>query len=90
MNDTARTLHGTVVDTAGRAVAGARVHLVAAPGPVPDIAALTGADGRFTLAAERPGRYEIACDADARGSARATVEVGAGGGPGGLRLVLAR
>ena len=34
----ARTISGTVVDAAGRPVAQARVHVVKAPGPTPDVA----------------------------------------------------
>ena len=60
-------------------MAQARVHAVKAPGPMPDIAALTGRDGRFTIAAPLPGGYEIGCTSDAHGSA--TVEVRVGDGP---------
>ena len=80
MNDAAHHIRGTVLDATGKPVAGARVFIAEAPGPVPDVAALTGADGRFTLAAPRPGRYEIACSTDAQGSAGASVEVGAQAG----------
>lgn len=80
MKDSTRTIRGTVLDAAGRPVAQARVQIVQAPGPVPDIAALTGADGRFELAAARPGPYEIECHTDTQGSARARVEVGTVGG----------
>ena len=87
MTDTARTISGTVLDAAGTPVAQARVYITRAPGPVPDVAALSGADGRFTLAAARPGVYEIACSTDTQGSAAATVEVGAKrGGAVALRL----
>jgi hypothetical protein len=81
-----RTISGTVLDAAGRPVAGARVYLVKAPGAVPDMAALTGADGRYTLGAPRPGVYEIACSTDALGSGTASVEVGAGAASAELRL----
>jgi len=70
------TISGTVVDAAGRPVAGARVYVARAPGPVPDVAAVTGRDGQFSLAAGRPGVYEIACSTDALGDASATVHVG--------------
>jgi Carboxypeptidase regulatory-like domain len=82
----AATLSGIVLDAAGRPVAGARVYLVGAPGPVPDVAALTGADGRFVLGAARAGRYEVACSSDAGGVASASVEVGARGAAVELRL----
>ena len=71
----ARTISGTVVDAAGRAVAQARVYAVKAPGPMPDVAALTDAEGRFTIAAPLPGAYEIGCTSDAHGSATAAVRV---------------
>ena len=76
---TARTLSGTVLDAAGKPVAGARVYLVKAPGAVPDTATLTGADGRFVLGAALPGAYEVACSTDDLGSASARVVVDVGG-----------
>ena len=86
MIDTARTLSGTVLDAAGKPVAQASVYLVRAPGAVPDVALLTGTDGRFALGVARPGAYEVACSTDALGSVSATVEVGAGGASVELRL----
>ena len=82
-------LSGTVLDVAGRPVAGARVYLVKAPVAVPDVAAVTGGDGRFALGAARPGAYEVACSTDDLGSASAKVEVGAGGATVELRLTAA-
>ena len=75
-----------MLDAAGKAVAGARVYLVRAPGAAPDIAALTGADGRFSLSAARPGLYEIACSTDTLGSVANSIEVGTGGAVVELRL----
>ena len=86
MNNIAATLSGIVLDAAGQPVAGARVYLVGAPGPVPDMAVLTGADGRFVLGAARAGRYEVACSNDAGDSASARVEVEARGAAVELRL----
>lgn len=86
MNDTARRIGGTVLDATGKPVAQARVYIAKAPAAVPDVAALTGADGRFTLAVARPGRYEIGCSTDARGSASVSVEVGDGAANVELRL----
>ena len=80
MTDTARTINGTVLDATGVPVAQARVYITRAPGPVPDVAALSGADGRFTIAAAHAGVYEIACSTDTQGSAAATVQVGAKAG----------
>lgn len=66
-------------DAAGRPVALARVSFTSAPVPLPDVAALTDAAGRFTLTAPRPGRYEISVFSDDAGSAAATVDVRPGG-----------
>jgi len=71
------TIKGVVLDAAGRPVAQARVFVAKAPGPVPDVAVLTGPDGRFALAASRPGTYEIGGSTDRSGSGSATVVVGA-------------
>jgi protocatechuate 3,4-dioxygenase beta subunit len=65
-----------VLDATGKPVAQARVYFTSAPGPVPDIAAVTGADGRFRLTAPRPGAYQIAANTDALGSGRAEAVVG--------------
>ena len=73
----ALTITGQVLDAAGHPVARARVYVVKAPGPIPDVAVLTGPDGRFALAAARAGAYEIACSTDRSGSASATAVVGA-------------
>ena len=80
------TISGTVVDAAGRPVRGARVYIAKAPGPVPDVAALTGADGAFALGAGRAGAYEIACSTDSLGAASANVEVATQGATVELRL----
>jgi len=80
------TISGAVVDASGKPVRGARVYIAMAPGPVPDVAALTDRDGRFSLGAGRPGVYEIACSTDSLGGASATVEVGERGATVELRL----
>jgi len=59
------TISGRVVDANGRGIAGARVMVTAAPGPVPDMAMLTDADGRFVIGAAVPGRYTVAAHTDA-------------------------
>jgi hypothetical protein len=64
---------GVVRDHRGKPVQGARVAVVSAPTDMPDIAALTGRDGRFTFAVPQPGSYTIACFAD--GYARADVSI---------------
>jgi hypothetical protein len=72
-------IRGVVVGADGRPVGGARVFFRAGPASLPDIAALTGADGTFTLTAPEEGTYEIAAAADAAGTAHATVAIGPGG-----------
>ena len=73
---------GRVTDGAGRPVAEAAVSFVAAPGPVPDIAAVTGADGRFALRAPMPGEYVVAATGPGELTGRVTVVVGAAEAPG--------
>jgi hypothetical protein len=55
---------GTVRDPAGQPVAGARVIFTESPVPMPDLAALTGPDGRFMLSLPVAGHYELAVHAD--------------------------
>jgi hypothetical protein len=57
-------IRGVVVSADGRPVAGARVFFRAGPGSLPDIAALTGADGRFALTAPEQGTYAVEAAAD--------------------------
>lgn len=59
-------------------VALARIFLESAPGPVPDVALLTGADGRFTMGTVGPGPYRLTVHTDDHRPAVATVEVGTG------------
>lgn len=68
---------GTVLDAAGRPVPQAAVVFRAAPVAVPDVAALTGPDGRFALDAPVPGHYRIAVHAGGRPAAEQEVEVAA-------------
>jgi hypothetical protein len=73
----ATVLAGRVVDAAGAPVAGATVSFAPAPGSVPEIAGLSGADGRFVLDAPQPGRYVIAVRDAGGASAEVAVDVGA-------------
>ena len=73
-------IHGTVLDAAGRPVIAARVFYLAGPDPLPEVAALTDADGRFALAAARAGRYRLGGASDAAGAGEAEVDVEVGSG----------
>ncbi len=52
-------IRGVVRDAAGKVLEGAVVAFVAAPADVPDVAAVTGDDGSFTVVAPAPGRYRL-------------------------------
>lgn len=52
-------IHGAVTDPSGQPVPGAVVMVAAAPVPVPDIAALTDAEGRFSIIVPAPGSYRL-------------------------------
>jgi hypothetical protein len=69
-------IRGVVVDETGAPIAGARVFFTSAPGPFPDIAALTDEAGKFTVGAPVPGRYSLASAADGFESEEAAVDVG--------------
>ncbi|MET0781210.1 MAG: carboxypeptidase regulatory-like domain-containing protein [Microbacterium sp.] len=66
-----------VLDDAGRPVSDAAVAVVAAPVAVADIAALTGPDGRFTIAVPEPGGYTILATAPDSRSSRVPVWIDA-------------
>ena len=70
-----RPVSGVVRDARGAPVALARVWFRSGPGALPDVAALTDGQGRFTLSAPRAGSYEIGCSTDTLGSARAGIVV---------------
>ena len=59
-------VNGIVRDASGAPVDGARVLFADGPGALPDVAALTGAGGQFTLSAPVAGTYRIQCVADGR------------------------
>jgi protocatechuate 3,4-dioxygenase beta subunit len=79
---------GRVLDANGDPVRGAAVMFGDAPGPVQDVAELTGADGTFTLTAPLPGRYRIQARGPGGASAELDVDVGAVPPPGEVRIVL--
>ena len=60
----------------GAFLEGAVVVIVTAPVDVPDIAALTGDDGTFVVAAPAPGRYRLGVRADGHGEHELVVDVG--------------
>ena len=66
---------GTVRDPQRRPVSLARVYFTGGPSPLPDVAALTDAAGRFSLSAPAPGTYTVGCAADGFAPASATVDV---------------
>jgi protocatechuate 3,4-dioxygenase beta subunit len=70
-----RVVKGVVRDPAGKPVPGARILFVDGPAPLPDIAALTDADGSFALSAPAPGTYQIEAHTDEFAPARAAVAV---------------
>ena len=71
-------LAGVVRGPAGEPVPLARVFISGGPVPVPDIAALTDAGGRFTLSLPAAGVYQVECAAEGFAPLSATVEVGEG------------
>ena len=77
MNSTHRLIAGRVLDDRGEPLAKARVFLIGGPASFPDIAALTGEDGRFALSAPSSGTYQLQAVAD--GFAPRTVDVAVGG-----------
>ena len=59
---------------------GARVYFTDAPAPTPDVAALTGSDGSFALAAPVEGTYTLECSAEGFAARRTTVAAREGSG----------
>ena len=72
-------LSGRVLDRKGDPVAGAAVYIMEGPVPTPDIAQLTGPDGRFSLGLPAAGRYRIGVTAPGRQPHSEVVEVGRSG-----------
>jgi hypothetical protein len=81
-------IQGTVRDDVGRPVASARIIIAEAPGPVPDVAALTAADGTFVLSVGMPGQYLVECHAEGFAPATAEVSTVAGADPVQVALTL--
>jgi hypothetical protein len=66
---------GVVRGPASERVPLARVFIARGPVSVPDIAALTDAEGRFTLSFPVQGSYEVACVAEGYAPSATTIEV---------------
>lgn len=67
-------IRGVVQDRNGNPIAGARAYFIAGPVALPDIAAVTDEDGRFTLTSPANGSYQIGCATD-QASTSVKVEV---------------
>jgi hypothetical protein len=68
-------IRGVVRSADGRPLPGARVAFVEGPVALPDVAALSAEDGRFTLTAPARGRYRIAAFADDAPAMETVVDV---------------
>jgi hypothetical protein len=71
----ASTVSGRVVGPDANPVAGASVMFASGPVPLADIAQLTDAEGRFSLAAPVQGVYRILVNAGDAGTAEREVKV---------------
>ena len=78
MAENPSVISGTVCDSTGHALAGARISFLEGPASLPDIALLTAADGSFSITAPVAGTYRIACHADGFSSQSGTITVGTG------------
>ncbi len=67
---------GVVRDQSGVSVSGARVYFTDSPAPTPDVAALSGADGRFALGTPVEGTYTLECSAEGFAPTQVTVVSG--------------
>ena len=68
-------IHGVVTNERDDPIEWASVVFVEAPVDVPDIAAVTDEQGKFTVSAPAPGRYRLRCQAAGHQPATLTVEV---------------
>lgn len=73
MNTKPIVLSGKVRTASGQAVVQARIYFTKSPVSLPDITALTDAQGGFSLSVPVEGAYQIGCTAD--GFAPATVDM---------------
>jgi len=70
-----QVVRGLVIDASGRPVDGAAVVIVDGPGAWPDIACLTGDDGRFVLGTPSAGQYKLGVRSDEHGYVEAPIAV---------------
>jgi hypothetical protein len=68
-------ISGVVRDPQRNPIPGARIAFTTAPVSLPDIAALSDNNGRFTISVPVPGRYTIQCNTDRFPPALITVEI---------------
>ena len=68
-------IRGVVHSSGGAVLEGAVVAFVDAPVDMPDVAAVTGDDGTFVVAAPAPGRYRISLRADGHRRQELVVDV---------------
>lgn len=71
-------ISGVVRSPDGKPVANARVYFTDGPVPLPEIAALTDDEGKFSLTAPAPGKYVVASAADDFAGKSSTVRVKGG------------
>lgn len=69
------SIRGHVRTPDGEPVAEARVFYTESPVPMPDVAALSGADGRFELSTPAAGSYTVGSVLEGFGSSTVTVVV---------------
>lgn len=69
---------GTVLNEDGQPVSDASVMFAESPVAVPDIAALTNDQGRFSLSAPAPGHYVVLVVAEGFAEKRAETEIAGG------------
>lgn len=67
-------IQGQVLDAQGRPVAGARISWVSAPVAMADVALMTDAKGRFTVAAPALGAFTLRCDSDRHGTTELSLQ----------------
>jgi hypothetical protein len=75
-----RVIAGVVRDEGGAPIEDARVYFTDTPAPIPDVAALTGADGSFALTVPVDGTYTLESRAEGFAATRATIDSRDAGG----------